>query len=209
MICLVIVLFLFKTRVFDTFYLHAKSFLVPNPLHAIRKFGYPVLFIKLVHDPIFSRVWRIVDENCNTLDGILQCEKAPSLPALPVYRKRVPNHCLLAVPVNHGSKNLVKVEPGHLRFILHFPNPRPIDNALHDISRGKVPQLASKHDVIAIMHLAPVVPASSHSGVWDYRLFSPEFYFHKPFSDIDVIPVAVFSHGAKLYQMGSWDVIFL
>jgi len=81
--------------------------------------------------------------------------------ALSKWSDGLPDDCLGAVSVDGRTKTLIKIKASEESFIIaRLIDARAKNHALHDVGRAKPPDPASHHNVVGVMNLGLVVPAS-------------------------------------------------
>ena len=87
--------------------------------------------------------------------------------------------------IDRGAKRLVKIHPGQQPFItIHLVDARPKYDALHNVRRAQVPDLAGEHDVVGAVHLGPVIPGTRQPRERQASLSSAKLDFKKALGDI-------------------------
>src|SRR2546425_3318481 len=186
--------------------LHPKA--VGDVSDLTRQFVDVVYFLELVEDPVLSLLWRILQREREALYGVANRQETSSLATFPIRRERYPDYGLSTEAVQGRAKALVKVEAGQEPLVAaHLVYPRPEHDALHDISRSQSPHAACEHDVVRVVDLRLVIPASrlprERKGLLSTSILDRE----EPFRNVDAWRT-VLSHGPKLQEVSGRASLF-
>ena len=176
--------------------------------HHLSKLGNIVHLFKLVEDAVLPLLRRIFDCDGQALHGVPKWQESASLMAFAVNSQRMPDDRLTAVAVDGGAEALVEIQArSQARVVTHLVDASAKDYALHDVGGAQSPRLAGEHDVVRVMHLAPVIPASCLTRKGKNVLSTSKLNLEKALRDVNVRS-AVFAHRAELDQVSVGTDLF-
>ena len=82
----------------------------------------------------------------------------------------------------------------------------PVDDALVEVGRGDIPDLAREHDVVAVVHLGEVVEAARLLRKRQAVLAAAMLDLDEAFFDVNV-GLAVFAHRPELHEVTFGSVV--
>src|SRR5579864_1563774 len=154
MLGIVIVLFGFDARIrkMVNFDVHSQFF--ADCFYHLREFENRELLRELVVNSALAARGRILASDLDTANRIAYVEETAHLSALAVHGKRLTDGRLYAKAIKHGAKHVIIVEAIDKRFVEgDLVSHRAVHHSLIQIGGANSPNLAGKHDVVAVMNL--------------------------------------------------------
>src|SRR5436309_3157970 len=201
MFCIVIVLLGLNARIGNVIDLHRHAKFVCGRFHYPGQVENGELFGELVVNPALAFGGRVMTGNLDTSHGVSNVEEAARLPALAVDSERLADGCLHAETVEDGAEHVVIVEAIDQRFVERgFVRHRSVNHALIEVCGSNAPNLAGKHNVVAVVYFREVIKGPWLLREGNHILAAVMFDGDVAFFDVDV-GRAVFAHGPQLDEM--------
>ena len=201
MFCIVIVLLCLNARIGNVIDLHRHAKFVCGRFHYPGQVENGELFGELVVNPALAFGGRVMTGNLDTSHGVPNVEEAACLPALAVDSERLADGCLHAETVQDGAEHVVVVESIDQRLIQRgFVRHRSVNHALIEVCGSNAPNLAGKHNVVAVVHFREVIKGPGLLREGNHILAAVMFDGDVAFFDVDV-GRAIFAHGPQLDEM--------
>src|SRR5215211_3790026 len=203
----VVVVVLLDARVLDALHPGLDAELVCGVHHQLGELPDRELLGELVEDPHLAALGGVFHGELDAAHRVADVEVAPRLGTVAVNRERVAYGRLYTEAVEDRSEDLLVVEAVYEAPVaLALLRDGPVDDALVQVRGPETPDLAGEVDVVGVVDLAEVIPASGLLREGQKVLAAVVLDLDVALFDV-YVGLAILSHRAELHQVAVGHVL--